>query len=435
MATPNRLKSAQLQTFLGPFFKAARVVTPTGIGVLLSVGAHAALIAYGPRTNFSFAALTQEDLAANPEETIVPIVQLSAAEQNRLPSFAQPRRPPTSTGLSSLQLPSGLPSFPSSPTIRRRPVPSQPIPSPTTKKPKPVAPLNQALPNSTFQPYRFNFPVVPSPVPSRPAATAVLPTPPTPAGNSSPTAPSQVPLVDENGLPILSGAELPESSNTAIRTQAGEPSSKPSSDTRGLSDALQGTQEAVVSFNLPDDSATDPESSGENAASETGEEITVENSSGAIAVAPAEGNPSLLLRGSNTYSSIGVSEEEAQENLQAWLEANNVNSDQVATQEKEITIESGFKACRDVRPENGLIGILVNPDGSRESVETIKSTGYGSINSLALSTLEYEEFDQPDVPTLYKVDVNVVYEPEGCVDDLPDTSADTPVEGSAEPSE
>ena len=53
MAIPSRLKSAAR-----PIAKAAKFITPTGIGVLLSVGAHVALLAFGPHTDVSFAALS-----------------------------------------------------------------------------------------------------------------------------------------------------------------------------------------------------------------------------------------------------------------------------------------------------------------------------------------------------------------------------------------
>ena len=419
MATPNRLKSS-----LHPFFKVARIITPTGIGVLLSIGAHAALIAYGPHTNFSFAALKQENLEANPEETIVPILQLSAAERNRLPSFAQPRRPPASTGLSSLQLPSGLPSFPSSSTVKRQPVPSRPIPSPSTKKPKPVAPLQQALPNRALQPYRFNFPIAPAPSPSRPVGTPVLPTPPT----VSPTAPDQ-PTQDENGLPFLDPAKGPDGGSISIASSGTQSSTQPE---RGLSEALSGTEDANITFNLPNSATTSDGSTdsstdggeidaGERSPSSTGEtEILVENTE-TIAVLPADGDPDLLLRG---YSSAGVSEEAAEENLQNWIAANAGDTTQVQTQAREITIDSAYKACREIPPSNGLIGVLVTPDGNRENVETLKSTGYSELNSLALSTLDYEDFGQPEEPTLYEVEVNVIYEPSDCVEDLPEAPAE-----------
>lgn len=425
MATPNRLKSDAskpnpLAVVLAPLIKIARVITPTGIGVLLSVGAHAALITAGPRIDLSFDELTKENLEANPEETIVPILQLSAEERNRLPSFAQPRRPPTSTGLSSLQLPSGLPSFPSSRNIKRRSVPSQPIPSPNLSKPKPIG---QALPNNPTTSFKLDFPIrnpgISTPAPS--TGTPYIPStpaPPIPADSINSGEGARPITFDENGLPILnSGAPNNSDAIAANGGNTEESSSNPNSTQSGgtsLSDVLAGTQGVGVT----EETARSDE--GGEPSGEAGEIINIENTPGQIASAPAEGDSSALLKGSNVYSNVGVSDAEAQENLNDWLKSTAAGQTQVETAESEITIDSGFKACREVAPVNGLIGVVVNPDGTQSSAEMLKSTGYGTLNSLALSTLEYEEFEQPAVPTQYQVEVKVVYEPQDCVEELPD---------------
>ncbi|MEL7520647.1 MAG: hypothetical protein AAGJ80_03310, partial [Cyanobacteria bacterium J06553_1] len=72
---------ARLTPILRPIGKVAKVITPTGVGVLLSVGAHAALLLFGPRTDLSFAALSQAAQQAESKETIVPLVQLTPAER------------------------------------------------------------------------------------------------------------------------------------------------------------------------------------------------------------------------------------------------------------------------------------------------------------------------------------------------------------------
>lgn len=435
MATPKRPKSAPLKSaksVLGPIGKIASAITPTGIGVLLSVGAHAALIAFGPRTDFSFAALTQENLEANPEETIVPILQLSAAERNRLPSFAQPRRPPTSTGLSSLQLPSGLPSFPSTRTpstrtFKKNPVPSRPIPSPSTSRPKPIPGLQQALPNQPLQPtpFKLNFPIGTSPSPSASAGTPYIP-PEQDLTRELNSGEGATPIqlgTDENGLPNLE-SNVPDI-GAAINSDGNSAEPSESSGT-SLSDVLSGTEGASIAANPSD------EPSNNNETIEPGEtgstSIPVENNADVIAAAPAEGDPSMLLKSSNVYNDVGVSEEEAEENLLAWLEDTAEGKEQVATETTEITVDSAFKACREIAPVNGLIGVVVNPDGTKEGIETLKSTGYGSINSLAISTLEYEDFGQPEVPTQYQVEVEVIYEPENCVEALPETETETTTE-------
>ncbi|MGB7487231.1 MAG: hypothetical protein WA901_13645, partial [Phormidesmis sp.] len=85
-----------------------------------------------PRANFSFAALTEAAQQQEAEETIVPLVELTPAERNRLPGFAQPRQlQPTPTGLGSLALPSGLPGLSNIPPRSISPSTARRIPSPT----------------------------------------------------------------------------------------------------------------------------------------------------------------------------------------------------------------------------------------------------------------------------------------------------------------
>lgn len=417
MAFPSRLKSA-----FRPAFKVGRVITPTGIGVLLSIGAHAALLTFGPRTNFSFAALSQAAQQADAEETIVPLVTLSPAERNRLPSFAQPRRPPQTTGLSSLALPSGILDIPTSRAFKNRPVPARPLPAPTTTRPsKPPAPLSGALPsNVRANPFPLNFPISALPRPTRPQApaVAVVPDPPPiPAPNPSAGIPTPTDPFNPS-IPILpGGVELPAD--------------------RSFSDALEGTQSASINTNpLPSNETETPEPTPVDSSPEDSEEsgetspaVSIPVEPEIIATAPAQGD-SRLLTASNVYDERAVSEEEADERTEEWLVATATGKEKVAAAEAEITIDSGFKACRDVPPKEGRIGIVINPDGSQEDITVLKSIGYDVLNRLALSTLDYYDFETPEVPTQYQVDVKVEYKPEGCVEELPEKPSELPQIGN-----
>ncbi len=413
MAFPSRLKSV-----FRPVAKVAKVVTPTGIGVLLSIGAHAALLTYGPRTNFSFAALSRAAQEADAEETIVPLVTLSPAERNRLPSFAQPRQPPRTTGLSSLALPSGILDIPTSRAFKNRPVPAKPLPAPSTTTPsKPVGSLGGTLPSgirSTSFP--LSFPITPLPRSDRPQApaVAVVPDPPPlPAPNPSTGNTGQTDRFNP-GIPVLpGGVVLPND--------------------RSFSEALEGTQQASIDTNPiptnePDPTEPKPVKPSAAGAEEPGA-ITIPVEPQVIATAPAQGSPRLLAA-SNVYDEREVSEEEAAEKTQEWLVATAEGKGTVATANAEITIDSGFKACRDIPPKDGRIGVVVNPDGSQEDITVLKSIGYDVLNRLALSTLEYEEFEKPKVPTQYQVDVKVEYKPEGCVEEMPDAPSDLPQIGN-----
>ncbi len=411
MAFPSRLKSA-----FRPVAKVARTVTPTSIGVFLSIGAHAVLLTYGPRTNFSFAALSRAAQQADAEETIVPLVTLSPAERDRLPSFAQPRQPPRTTGLSSLALPSGIIDIPTSRAFKSRPIPARPLPAPATSTPlKPIAPLGNALPPSIRPtPFSIPFPTAPLPrtaLPQTPTV-AVIPDPPPPPFN--PPAVDTFPTDPFNpNIPVLPGGVVLPPDN--------------------FSDALAGTEQASVATNPPPANVADPDKPKPvKPSTEDTEEpaaVTIPVEPQVIATAPAQGNPRLLTA-SNVYDNREVSEEEAKEKTQEWLVATAQGKGTVATRNAEITIDSGFKACRDISPKNGRIGVVVNPDGSQEDITVLKSIGYDVLNRLALSTLDYYDFEQPQVPTQYQVDVKVEYEPEGCVEELPDAPSELPQIGN-----
>lgn len=401
MAIPPRLRSATR-----PVAKVAKVITPTGMGVLLSIGAHAALIAFAPTTNVSFAKFNQAAQEASAEESIVPLVQLSPGERNRLPSFAQPRRePPSVTGLGSLALPSGLPFTPNT-SIRKRTVPARPIPSPTPNRSiasQPVKPLGAQLPAGVSRPFSINLPTTSLPRPTLPSAPSVaaLPSPPPPTDLET-QGPPPLPTDRVNSeLPVLpGGVVLPPDG--------------------GFSEALQGTQEANIAVNPaptqpPVETPVEVEPGPAPAV-----EIPVEPP--VIATAPAQGDPRRLLNGTNVYDDRGVSEEAAEERTKDWLAASAEGKETVANDTAAIEIDSGYKACREEPPQDGRIGVLVNPDGSQEGITVLKSIGYDTLNRLALSTLEYYDFGQPEVPTQYQVDVEVIYEPEDCVEELPDAS-------------
>ncbi|MGC1307669.1 MAG: hypothetical protein WA885_10590 [Phormidesmis sp.] len=400
MALPPRLKSA-----LRPAAKVGKVISPTGVGVLLSVGAHAALLIFGPQTDLSLAASDPSAQGFDTEETIVPLVQLSAAERNRLPNFAQPRLPvPNPADLNQLSLPSGLPSLPNTTnSLTRRRIAANPFPAATLPQPQnsAIAPIRSIIPSYTLPkpPSVGNLGI--STAPRAPGGVTFdpslnLPASPSPAdtgnepNNASPSPDDQLPVLEPtvNTAQILEGLEQRSTS--------------------------EGSSRDIGDFaaNLPANRQTDAE---ENEASV---DVNVEPPS-QIATATAQGAPGLLQNG-NEYDDFAVTEEEAAKNTEAWLLATAKGKEDVIEQDTaEFTIDSGFKACREVPPADGLIGVVVNPDGSQEAATVLKSIGYDVLNRLALSQLEYQEFS-PEAPTQYQVTVKVNYKPENCVEDLPD---------------
>lgn len=389
MAFPSRLTSAARSVA-----KFAGVISPTGIGVLLSVGAHAALWAASPQANFSFAALSQAAQEANAEETIVPIMQLSPTERNRLPSFAQPRGLSSSpTGLTSLPLPSGLPFIAPKPnTFARRQVPANPMPSVTTRTPTrgTLGTLGRTVP------FSLNIPTTTPPARSSNSQSSVpavrvidLPAPP-PASSS-------VPNPDTNSNSSNPNGDLP---NLTPRTEA---------PVNGIAQALEGTEAAGNANSDPNVPAVPPATSPEKEpAKEPGIQIPVEPSIADGAIAQ---NESPLIASSNVYDETDVSEADAEQNLAQWLEG----KDNVPRNTSEITINSEFTACREDSPVDGRLGVVVNPDGSQEGAIVLKSTGYEMLNRLALTTLSYENFGPIEAPTHYEIEVKVINEQSECV--------------------
>ncbi len=390
MALPSRLKPAARA-----ISKIAGTLSPTGIGVLLSVGAHAVLLASSPQTNFSFAALSQAAQEARAEETIVPVMQLSPAERNRLPSFAQPRSLslPT-TGLNSLPLPSGLPFIPRANTLpNNRQVPANGMPSAISKAPTTANLGILRNPPSTGS-YRLNLPTtIPTPTPrspSRPSGVQLIPGPPALPPTNTPNTPASPGSTDGEALPDLSTG-----------SEAATPT--PNSTTASVLEGLESAGNANNGQNAPTLPA-DPEK--EPPKEEPPIDIAVGPSESEGAIAPNE-SPLIAI-----YDETNVSEDEAEQNLAQWLEG----KENLLRGTAELTIDSGFKACREQPPVDGRLGVIVNPDGSREDVTILKSTGYDMLNRLAASKLDYQDFGVIEAPTHYEIEVKVNNESAGCVD-------------------
>ncbi len=387
--------SPQVKSAIRPLMGLTKAISPTGIGVLLSVGAHVAFLTLGPKTNLSFAALTEAAQQADAEETIVPLVQLTPAEQNRLPDFESSRQPPGLTGLGSLALPSGLPFEPNTSLPKRRtaaaPFPSATLPQTPQQRPNSInsLPLGRSLNQGTSIP----LPIDRTPTPK----------------------PGSVPLLNEP-LPDLSrngdGSDRPPSESS--EPEGNQPGTAddlraPAEEGRSLDEILAAAQRAGTNEPEPD-APTEPES--------TAEPTPPPSETPTPPRAPAaQGNPSQL-RASLTYDSTGVSEAEAQANREAWLAAITEEKGEIPADTAELTIDSQFKACRETPPADALVGVVVNPDGTQENIAILKSTGYEVLNRQALEAVENASFDQPEVATQYQIQINVIYKPAGCAQSL-----------------
>lgn len=437
--------SSRLTAAVRPLYQTAKVISPSAIGVLLSFGVHAVVFAFGPRTNFSFAALSAAAQQEEAEETIVPIVQLTPAERSRLPAFAQPRvAPPSASGLSNgglgngLGLPFNLSSPNRSAQLRsgqpqRQPVPAGRLPSPTLS---PRSPFRQAS-RATLNPSTFRTRPAPSVIPS--PRVSVLPLPATelpdiapgnlPANSptNSPANPSETTnpadSIDNAALPDLSGplsspsAQDLQTSPRSIGDALGAAENEGSGNANSTASAGGTSGEASEGVRSPSET--------ENSSAQPSTESTdiAVQPSDPIDVAPAQGNANRLLSGF-VYDPTDVSQAEAEVNLQAWLAETAENKSELDSQQVSISIDSNFKVCKENPPTDGLVGVVVNPDGTKEEIKVLKSIGYDVLNRQALEAIEQADFGQLATATQYQVTIEVDYDSDGCVEELPEATED-----------
>lgn len=412
MAIPSRFLQP---TPKKPIRKTVGAVSPTVVAVFLSVAAHGVFIAFGPRASFSFAALTEAAQLQDAEESIVPIVELTPADRNRLPAFAQPR--PTPTPLNSLPLPAGLPGLAGTTQKRNNlPTPSRNLPSPTPRNQRSRSnpPFRTTTRTTTLNPssgFRFGAPRR-NPRPAPPVELVSPPPTPNPS-NTTPTGDNELP--DLSGLSTSSaGIQLGDQFPSAPGTRPAEGESSQPSANDLLSREIAAAQ---AEGNIP---AVPGSESGPQPDTNLGGDDPTPIAVVEAPTAPAQGNASRLAR-SFEYSGEDTEPAAVEANVESWLDANAESKSESGPSSDELSIDSNFKVCLDNPPEEGLIGVVVNPDGTQTSATILKSTGYDILNRLALSTLEYKEFEQTEQPTQYQVAVDVVYEPEDCVEELPET--------------
>ncbi len=406
MAIPSRF----VKPIVRALEKKPRVLSPTAVGVLLSIGAHALFIALAPRANFSFAALTEAAQQQEAEETIVPLVELTPAERNRLPGFAQPRQPqPIPTGLGSLALPSGLPSLSSiSPRSISPPSTARRIPSPTpqaqTTRQQQLDSIRRASQTPpSFDPSRVTTRTVPLPsvdflTPSQPDLIIDPEVAANPQGQSDGQSSENAGTAQPNPSSSADDLGRPQVTGDLLATILAEQNEQPAA---GTSNSTPAEGDDVEPLETP----------------AQGTDIAVQSEP--VEPAPAQGNPTRLANG-YTYDPRDVDETAATENLEAWLAESAENKGELSSETTELTIDSQFKVCKDIEPSSGLIGVIINPDGTQENATVLKSIGYDVLNRQALTAVENEDFGQPEQPTLYQVTIDVIYEPEGCVETLPE---------------
>ena len=351
---------------------------PQWIAAILSVGFHGVLFAAGPSFS-SLSMASSEGNGSELEERRVPLIELTPAEQDRLPDFSSSPYSLSSSGddnLFSLFPPSGnsLPLNPGSDFGS-----SLSIPTPNLSS----NPFSAGISPYTF-PRRSSI-VIPS-------RRATLPPPP-------------------SARDLERRPETPEDS-------ASSPASTPTSTTPET-----GTSTAATDLG-PENGA--PETAPENGTAGT-TPGSAPNSPGQPSM--AERTDELLAR--VEYSEAQTTAADVEIAKAAWLQTVQEKlGDNVAQAPEPIKIQVPYsgRLCLNPAPTEGLLGVIGLPDDQTSSglklwTTVLKSTGYPFLNQAAeqaLRGLEQQAREEDgegglEPNTLYQVVVNVEYDSETCV--------------------
>lgn len=347
--------------------------SPQGLAVIASLGLHGVLFAAGP----SFSSLQEGPISSNSFDEVerrVPMVELTAEEQGRLPNFDRSSfsllpdqnsdflsmlPPPTSLGNSPLS--GGLSSIPDIPLSR----------SPSTSSRRP-----SSLGRSGASPFSLGqgSTIISIPNPGA-AARPARPSTETEANEGNPDAEANA---EGNTRPSNGAATEPEPSaaDLALRPSADE--------------------------NRPNAQDSAPLSNGE--ASEPTRSETL--------IARVE------------YSAEQTTDAEAESAQTAWAEAvaeELGESDLEVAETFSLEIPYEQRICLNPPPSDGLLGLAVLPgedDAAALSTTVLRSTGYPFLNDSAQQALQTQLAEAEvslEPGTLYQAVVKVNYDGDNCI--------------------
>lgn len=343
------------------------LTSPYGVAAIASLSFHGVLFAAVPRfSSTSFAAFGEED--GTSEARTVPLVTLSPSEQGRLPNFNQP------------QLPS-VPELPANTT--RNSTIIRNLPNASTLTPRSnifnrySSSRNRTTPPAITRRRQFNNPysISITDTPSRSEQSnqrrdVPVVVPPPPPGDTL-----------ETELDIEKRQQAEEAARAAESEQAAE----------GLPELPEDSSEVLDPDNVEEEVAANTETAAEPTQLER-------------------------LQAKFKYDGINTTEEEAEANYQQWVAVVPDEEDTPAIELAErgaLEINPGV-LCADNPPNDGLVGVLVDPDGTPNDPIVIRSTGYDYLNRAALDTIVASEFPETDVAVRYPFDVVVNFDPTDC---------------------
>jgi TonB family protein len=414
-------------------------LSANSIGVLTSIGVHA-LLAFGFPNVPLFGGHDEKPISNN---TTVPVIELNALEQSRLPNLAPP----------SPNIPTNIPAFPNTP-IANIPIPNissssfffppggRQLPSPSTPKlpPSPppsinynLPPLSGPLPGMSGNSANVwqNLPPTQTRLPGKisipPKRTSIdIPLPSTNKPNDDRT------LVDSKKRQELFADRTPDVGDMSFE----KPSTQKPKPTSSQSSTPQ--QDSNNSNNSTDRNDTSPKTpaTSSSATSKRGgipnrlppgqipepgqdELASLPKSSPSPIPAPISNEEreqrlkaEISQRGRSLQEDkTNTTDEEARKNYVNWV----ASTKQVKPTELNIAGTYPKDACIKKLEGTAVYGVVANTQGRATNLELIKSSGYPVFNQQAKQQIQSRRFDNTTgQPKAYRVNVNFDYSSKIC---------------------
>jgi hypothetical protein len=378
--------SAQFPSFKRPPW--LQRLSPSWLAGIISVGFHGVLFAAGPSfPSLGFNGLTEPELAA--EKRNVPLVELSPAEQERLPDFDRsfysfdsfedlaPLTPLFESDLEGTGVDDSL-SKPL-PTLRD----NRPLTTPSARLPFGITTLETwRRPTTTLPPLAQTPRPLPQASPAPPELGTLPPalppgTTPQSGGPNRPGNPDEPSAADLERQPTDPDGSAGDADGTAIAARR-NPTEVLTLEERLLAYSYDATATTEEDATLLWD---DWLAAGEAWAADL--EIPFE--------LPADPEPT---EGAAAVDDAGL--------LQAPIE---------------LPIDYTQQFCLTKEPHKGLIGVWVSPEGGLLGEPVVlRSTGYSGLNRQAMQYIQTLDFSAVQAFTGYQFEVVVDYDPENCTE-------------------
>ena len=377
-----------------------QLLRPSWLAGAVSIGFHSVLFAAGPTfPSLGFNQLVEPELTA--ERRNVPLVELTPAEQQRLPDFSGSLYDFDAFG----SLEPLAPLFGDSPAsgsnsgiTSQKPAGSSPSSSTSTSLPFGITRIESRPGPLTQFPNPFREP--------NPAATEPEPEAPDPDTSAVP---------GDEETPDQTAAETPDEPSAADLTgPTDESSTAADGEVAANGNPAEGMtlEERLLAYTF-DAAETEPEMSQERLAGwlETGHALATE----------LELDPPLDLV-AELEAAVAIAAADPDSDL-----------DGIFQRPIELPLDHEAGICLTKEPQKGLIGAWVGPAGTLlGEPEVIRSTGYGGLNQQAVRYVQTLDFAEVETFTGYQFEVIFNYDPEDCVElegDAPAASEDTPAAG------